>query len=130
MGLIDRAFGADKNTMLMHRLAFHWRAVASHYENYLKKNQVDEDLKVILNEIQRLSQSICDESENSIKGFGVISIDKSYLSIKLEEVMVLHSKITVVTDKQNWLPEVVSATRSILAGNSKVFRNKQFWFTD
>lgn len=130
MGLLDRAFGADKKTMLMHRLAMHWRAVESHYENYLKKNQVDEDLKVILNEIQKLSQGIADEVENSIKGFGVISTNNSYFSIKLEEAIVLHSKINVVTDKNHWLPEVVSATRSILAGNSKEFQSKQYWFSD
>ena len=46
MGLIDRAFGADKNTMLQHTLALHWRMVASHHENYMKKNEMTQEQKL------------------------------------------------------------------------------------
>jgi len=70
MGLIDRAFGADKNTMLMHRLALHWRMVASHYENFIKKNEPNEQDRIVMAEIQKRSLAICDRAEASIKGFG------------------------------------------------------------
>ena len=81
MGLIDRAFGADKNTMLMHRLALHWRMVASHYENFIKKNEPNEQDRAVMAEIQKRSLAICDRAEASIKGFGVVNMEKeSFLS--------------------------------------------------
>jgi hypothetical protein len=63
MGLLDRAFGADKNTFLMHDLTLHWKAVASHYENYLKENEVGDEDKAIMAEIQKRCLGICDKTQ-------------------------------------------------------------------
>ena len=130
MGLIDRAFGADKNTMLMHRLALHWRAVASHYENYLKKNEVSDEVKAVMLEIQKRSLSICDKTEGSIKGFGVVNMEKDSFLIDLRELGALHQRISIVTEKQHWLPEAIRATSNILNCNKREYQNRQYWFSD
>jgi hypothetical protein len=130
MGLIDRAFGADKNTMLMNRLALHWRAVASHYENYLKKNEPSEQDRAVMTEIQKRSLSICDKAEASIKGFGVVNMEKDSFLVELRELGALHERISVVTDKQHWLPEAIRATANILNGNKREYQNHQYWFND
>jgi hypothetical protein len=130
MGLIDRAFGADKNTMLMNRLALHWRAVASHYENYLKKNQVSDEDKAVMAEIQKRSLSICDKAEASIKGFGVVNMEKDSFLVEMRELGALHERISVVTDKQHWLPEAIIFTKLILSGEKRRFANSQYWFSD
>lgn len=130
MGLMDRAFGADKNTMLMHRLALHWRGVASHYENYLKKNEVSEQDKVVMLEIQKRSLGICDKAEASIKGFGVVNMEKDLFLFEIRELGTLHGRISAVTDKQHWLPEAIKATANILNGNKREYQNRQYWFSD
>ena len=130
MGLIDRAFGADKNTMLMHRLALHWRMVASHYENFLKKNELNEQDRVLMAEIQKRSLSICDKAEASIKGFGVVNMEKESFLLEMRELGALHQKISVVTDKHIWLPDAIRATSNILNGNKRDYQNRQYWFSD
>ena len=130
MGLIDRAFGADKNTMLMHRLALHWRMVASHYENYLKKNEVTEANRAVMLDIQKRSLSICDKAEASIKGFGVVNMEKDSFLGEMRELGSLHQKISVTTDKDQWLPDAISATTNILSGNKRDYQNRQYWFRD
>ena len=130
MGLIDRAFGADKNTMLMNRLALHWRMVASHYENFLKKNEPNEQDRVVMAEIQKRSLGICDKAAASIKGFGVVNMEKESFLLELRELGALHQKISVVTEKHNWLPDAVRATTNILAGNKREYQNRQYWFSD
>ena len=130
MGLIDRAFGADKNTLLMNSLAFHWRAVASHYENYLKKNEVSDDVKSLMLEIERRSLSMCDKALGSIKGFGVVSMEKEQFLAEMSELGKLHESIPFITEKHNWLPEAVKATINILSGNKREYQNRQYWFSD
>jgi hypothetical protein len=130
VGLIDRAFGADKNTMLMHRLALHWRMVASHYENFLKKNELNEQDRVLMAEIQKRSLSICDKAEASIKGFGVVNMEKESFLLEMRELGALHQKISVVTDKHVWLPDAIRATSNILNGNKRDYQNRQYWFSD
>jgi hypothetical protein len=130
VGLIDRAFGADKNTMLMHRLALHWRMVASHYENFLKKNELNEQDRVLMAEIQKRSLSICDKAEASIKGFGVVNMEKESFLLEMRELGALHQKISVITDKHIWLPDAIRATSNILNGNKRDYQNRQYWFSD
>jgi hypothetical protein len=130
MGLIDRAFGADKNTMLMHRLALHWRMVASHYENFIKKNEPNEQDRIVMAEIQKRSLAICDRAEASIKGFGVVNMDKESFLTEMKELSALHQKISISTDKDNWLPDAVRATTNILGGSKREYQNRQYWFSD
>lgn len=130
MGLIDRALGADKNTMLMHRLALHWRMVASHYENFLKKNEANEQDRAVMVEIQKRSLGICDKAEASIKGFGVVNIEKESFLLEMRELGALHQKISVITEKHNWLPDAIKATSTILNGNKREYQNRQYWFSD
>ncbi len=130
MGLIDRAFGADKNTMLMHRLALHWRMVASHYENFIKKNEPNEQDRIVMAEIQKRSLAICDRAEASIKGFGVVNMDKESFLTEMKELSALHQKISISTDKDNWLPDAVRATTNILGGSKREYQNRQYWYSD
>jgi hypothetical protein len=130
VGLIDRAFGADKNTMLMHRLALHWRMVASHYENFIKKNEPNEQDRAVMAEIQKRSLAICDRAEASIKGFGVVNMEKESFLSEMRELSALHQKISITTDKAIWLPDAVRATTNILAGNKREYQNRQYWFSD
>ncbi len=130
MGLIDRAFGADKNSMLFNRLALHWRMVASHYENYLASNPIEGDQKEVLSEIRSRSVNLADKAIRSIKGFGVTSPDISSFLSDLDALAALQKRIQVTTDKSQWLPEAIYSTKDILSGNKKRYMNNQFWFSD
>lgn len=129
MGIIDRAFGADKNTLLFSTLAFHWEAVASHHENFLKKNQLDEkDAKVFM-EIQKSSKALAVLANSSIKGFGFSSPDVPLFLVELETLSKLYTENKIETDKKYWLPEAIVATRLILNGDKRQFQNRQWWFS-
>ena len=130
MGLIDRAFGADKNTLLFNRLALHWRSVASHHENFPNKNPMSDEQAIVFAEIHRRALGIADLANSSLKGFGVSSPDVSRFLNDLEELSKLQSKITVVTDKKHWLPEAIVITKLILSGDKRRFQNSQYWFSD
>lgn len=130
MGLIDRAFGADKNSMLFNKLALHWRMVASHHENHLKKNPMDSDQEAIFRDIQKRSTHLADLANASLKGFGVSSPDQVAFLNELNELSKLQKEITVTTDKQHWLPEAIVFTKLILSGEKRMFQNRQYWFSD
>jgi hypothetical protein len=130
MGLLDRAFGVDKNSMLFNRLAFHWRAVASHYENCVAKKVSTEEKMAVMRKIQNQSSNFADRINDSKKGFGVISVDFESLRQEMKLLMELHSQIDVPTEKHHWLPEVIVATTDILSGNKKSYQNRQYWFSD
>lgn len=130
MGLIDRAFGVDKNSALVDRLAFHWVMVSSHYENYLKKNDVDLEQAEMLRKVQTLSKDLANIIETSKKGFGVINFDVSQISRLAGEIASLGKQITVTTEKPRWLPQAVVATLDIINGNKRPYQQRQIWFTD
>jgi hypothetical protein len=129
MGLIDRAFGADKNTMLQHRLALHWRMVASHHENYIKKNEMTQEQKLIFSEIQERSLKIAELANSAIKGFGIVSPEVSDFKAELAKLSLLKEKIEISTDKQHWLPEAIYATNCILNGDKRRYQRDQLWFS-
>jgi len=130
MGIIDRAFGADKNSMLYNDLAFHWRAVASHYKNCIAKNLVADGQIAVMNTIYEKSESLADQINESKKGFGVVSIDSESFKKEMKILIELHSQITPPTEKHHWLPEIIFATTDILSGNKKRYQNRQYWFSD
>ena len=130
MGLLDRAFGADKNSLLFKGLAFHWVMVASHHENYLKKSELSAEQIDIFREIQKQSLEMADLANASLKGFGVSTPDNAAFFKKLEQLSKLQIQITVVTDKTHWLPEAINFTKMILGGEKRHFQNRQYWFSD
>ena len=130
MGLIDRAFGADKNSMLFNKLALHWRMVASHHENHIKKNPMESNQEAIFRDIQHRSTKLADLANSSLKGFGVSSPDQSAFLNELTALSKLQKEIAVSTDKQHWLPEAIVFTNLILSGEKRLFQNRQYWFSD
>jgi hypothetical protein len=130
MGLLDRAFGVDKNSMLFNRLAFHWRAVASHYKNCVAKGFVADGQIALMNTLYAKSESLADQIVESKKGFGVVSIDSELIKKEIMTLSELHSQISPPTEKHHWLPEVVIATTEILSGNKKRYQDRQYWFSD
>jgi len=130
VGLLDRAFGVDKNSLLYQRLAFHWRAVASHYKNSVAKNLVTGGQIAILNKICEKSDALADKINESKKGFGVVSIESESFKKEMNALIDLHSQITSPTDKHHWLPELIIATTEILSGNKKRYQNSQYWFSN
>ena len=130
MGLLDRAFGADKNSLLFNRLALHWRMVASHHENFPKKNSISDEQAQIFAEIQKMSLGIAELANSSLKGFGVSSPDVSRFLNDLDKLSKLHGEITVLTDKRHWLPEAIVFTKMILSGDKRRYQNTQYWFSD
>lgn len=130
MGLLDRAFGADKNSLMFNRLALHWKMVASHHENFLKKNEMSLEQSKVFQEIQRVSLENVDLANSSLKGFGVSSPDISAFLGNLEKLAKLQTEITLVTDKKHWLPEAIIFTKLILSGEKRRFANSQYWFSD
>jgi hypothetical protein len=128
VGLIDRAFGADKNSMLVHRICFHWAAVKSHYENFLKENDVPEEQKELLLEIIAACKRVTDEVTKASKGFGFVDYDKNLFGPLLGDLAALHSRLTLVTDKPRWLPQAIAATLDIVNGNKRVYQQNQWWF--
>ena len=129
MGIIDRAFGADKNTMLQHGLALHWRMVASHYENYIKKNEMTHEQRLVFSEIQERSLKIAELANDAIKGFGIVSPEVAKFTAELAKLTLLREKIEISTDKQHWLPEAIYVTTCILNGDKRRFQRVQFWFS-
>ena len=130
MGLLDRAFGADKNSLMFNRLALHWKMVASHHENFLKKNEISLEQSKVFQEIQRVSLENVDLANSALKGFGVSSPDISAFLGNLEKLARLQMEITLVTDKKHWLPEAIIFTKLILSGEKRRFANSQYWFSD
>ena len=130
MGLLDRAFGADKNSLMFNRLALHWKMVASHHENFLKKNEMSLEQSKVFQEIQRVSLENVDLANSALKGFGVSSPDISAFLGNLEKLARLQMEITLVTDKKHWLPEAIIFTKLILSGEKRRFANSQYWFSD
>ena len=130
MGLIDRAFGVDKNSSLVDRLAFHWEMVASHYENYLKKNELSKEQENVLREIQRLAKRMSSKVSEAKKGFGVVNFDVHQISVLAGELAALGKQITVTTEKPKWLPQAVIATLDIINGNKRLYQQHQLWFVD
>ena len=130
MGLIDRAFGADKNTMLFRSLAFHWRAVASNFRNHLRDNEVSTQDLEMGNKMVELSEKLADYSNDSVQGFGFSSPDLNKFSETIGELLTLEEKVSFTTDKPLWLKECVSATYEILRGNKRPYQQRQRWFSD
>lgn len=130
MGLLDRAFGVDKNSTIYTRLAFHWRMVASHYENYPKKNVISKTETGQMEAIHQKSDALAGMILESIKGFGVISAQKEDITRALAELNSLYSELTTTTDKHHWLPEAIQITFDILSGNKRRYVDSQFWFSN
>ena len=129
MGLIDRAFGADKNSMLVERICFHWEAVISHYENVLKSSEISEDQCQLMREIVASSHRVIDEVRRSKKGFGFVDYERTRFGVLLGELTAIHSRLTFTTDKSRWLPQAVSATLDIVNGNKRPYQQNQWWFS-
>jgi hypothetical protein len=129
MGIIDRAFGVDKNSRLFSVLAFHWEAVASLHENFLKKNQLNEEDTKVFIEIQKSSKTLVALANASMKGFGISSPDIPLFVVELEILSKLYKENKIETDKKYWLPEAIIATRLILNGDTKQFQNRDWWFS-
>lgn len=127
---MDRAFGVDKNSTLVDRLAFHWLAVSSHYENHLKKNEVNEEQAAVLKQIQQQAREMSNKIANSKKSFGVVDFNIREISSLAAELASLEEKITVTTEKPNWLPEAVVITLDIMNGNKRKYQQLQYWFSD
>ncbi len=130
MGLIDRAFGADKNTLLFQRISLHWRMVESNYSNFIKNNSLNPTVEEALRKMVVLSKKIASLSQESIKGFGVVSPDIEAFIETLDQIEITFLKVADLTDKQNWVPEAILATRQILAGNKKFYQQRQLWFSN
>lgn len=130
MGLLDRTFGVDKNSTIYTRLAFHWRMVSSHYENYPKKNDISKVEKDLMEKIHKKSDALAGEILDSIKGFGVISAQRDETTRALAELNSLYCESTITTDKHHWLPELVIVTKEILSGNRRPYQNSQYWFSN
>jgi hypothetical protein len=130
MGLIDRAFGADKNSMLAHTLAMHWQFVSSHYENHIKDNELTEERKKLLQEIIENAKGLAKASESSIKGFGVVNFDFQTFNPYMSRLRELYSRIDFKTEKPHWLPQALTATESIIVGNKKLYLKTNIWFTE
>lgn len=132
MGLIERVFGVDKNSVLVDRLAWHWLAVSSHYENHLKKNEVNEEQAELLKKIQLSALEMSIKIEASKKGFGVVRFDVDQISVLAGKLAALGKQITVTTEKPRWLPQAVVATLDIINGRKRLYQQHlyQSWFRD
>ena len=130
MGIIDRAFGVDKNSMLFNDLALHWSAVASHYENFIKNNDLSTEQSELMAKIQQISSSLAIEANESKKGFGFTSPDLNIFIDRMSELKKLATQLTVRTDKEMWLPEAIVATTDILSGRKVTYQRNQYWFSD
>jgi len=130
MGIIDRAFGADKNSVLADRLSFHWLAVSSHYENHLKKNDVPDEQRQVMDRLVSVAKQMSIHATASKKGFGFIEFDKSAMTSLCEELLTLIKSVNIQTEKPQWIIQAISATLDILNGNTKPYQRNQYWFAD
>lgn len=130
MGIIDRAFGADKNSVLADRLSFHWLAVSSHYENHLKKNNVPDEQRFVMEKFVTIARQISIHATTSKKGFGFVEFDKTAMTSLCEELMTLSKTVSIQTEKSHWIVQAIAATLDILEGNRKLYQRNQYWFVD
>ena len=129
MGLLDRAFGADKNTMLFRSLALHWRMVASNFRNHIKDNDVSAEDLELGNKMVSLSEKLAEYSNDSVQGFGFSSPDINKFSETIGQLLSLEEKVSFRTDKPLWLNECVTATYEIIRGNKRPYQQRNFWFS-
>ena len=130
MGFIDRAFGVDKNSELVDRLSRHWVQIESLYENFLKDTEMADEQADAIREIKKQVNALIALMQSSKKGFGVVAHEKQKLVALLGNISNLHSNLSVVTPRQNWVPEAVVFTLDILQGNKGPYQNRGFWFSD
>jgi hypothetical protein len=57
-------------------------------------------------------------------------MEKDSFLFEMRELGALHERISVVTDKQHWLPQAIRATSNILNGKKREYQNRQYWFSD
>ena len=69
MGLIDRAFGADKHTMANYRLTIFWRAAQQRFEEHKEKCSNRSDI-TICEELIEICSEVMTEIDFAKKGFG------------------------------------------------------------
>ena len=129
MGIMDRAFGADKNTMLFRTLALHWRMVASNYRNHLKDNEVSSEDNELGHKVVALGEKMAELANDSVKGFGITSPDSNQFQEIMGQLLSLEKKITFTTDKPLWLNECVSVTNEIIRGNKRPYQQRNVWFS-
>jgi hypothetical protein len=130
MGFIDRAFGVDKSSELVDRLCRHWVQIESLYENFLKNTELEDEQADAIREIKKQVNTLITLTHSSKKSFGVVAFEKQTLVPLLGNISNLHSKLSVVTPRQNWVPEAVAFTLDILHGNKGAYQNRGFWFSD
>jgi hypothetical protein len=85
MGLMDRAFGADKHTMANYRLTIHWRAMQQRFEEHKKKCSIKSDIS-ICDELMAICGEVMKEIDFAKKGFGVFAYEKTLFHSKLERM--------------------------------------------
>ncbi len=104
--------------------------VESNYSNFIKDNSLNPTVEEALRKMVVLSKKIASLSQESIKGFGVVSPDIEAFNETLDQVEITFLKVADLTDKQNWVPEAILATRQILAGDKKFYQQRQLWFSN
>jgi hypothetical protein len=85
MGLIDRAFGADKHTLANYRLSIHWKAAKQRFEEHKQECQSKEDI-AICNKLIVLCDDVMKEIVIAKKGFGVFPYDERAFSSYMDQV--------------------------------------------
>lgn len=93
MGLLDRAFGADKHTMANYRLTIYWSAAQQLFKEHKEKCTSKSDI-TICDELIQICSEVMKEIDYAKKGFGVFAYEKPFFNSKLEKVTELAFKLS------------------------------------
>ena len=113
MGLLDRAFGADKHTLANYRFTIHWRAMQQRFEEHREKCSSDGDLS-ICDELIDICGEAMKEIDFAKKGFGVFAYEKPFFYSKLERINDLISQLDIRYLDIDKLGELIIETSNIL----------------
>lgn len=113
MGLMDRAFGADKHTMANYRLTIYWRGAQQRFEEHREKCTVKGDL-AICDELIEICSEVMKEIDFAKKGFGVFAYEKPFFLSKLERINELIFKLNSKYLDMDKIAELVIETSNIL----------------
>ena len=113
MGLMDRAFGADKHTMANYRFTIHWRAMQQRFEEHKEKCSIKSDLS-ICDELIEICGDVLKEIDYAKKGFGVFAYEKPFFHSKLERINELISQLNFKYLDVDKFAELIIETSNIL----------------
>jgi hypothetical protein len=113
MGLIDRAFGADKHTLANWDFIIYWKAALQRFQEHGEKCSLPADIE-ICTELIAICNETLQEIEYAKKGFGVFVYEKPFFHAQLARVVKLVNTLDNKFEEIDKISELIINTSNIL----------------